>query len=318
MTAAPLARSGGVDAPRTTAVVRDSRDVMQAHARSFTLAALFLPSGRSARAAVLYALCRLADDLADESPDPTSAAAALDLLEAEVRGDAPARPLVAEWLQSGDAHPEAFLALLDGVRSDLSHAPFASDRQLVRYCYAVAGTVGLAMCPILGVTEPAAQRHAIDLGIAMQLTNICRDVLEDAERGRVYLPAERLRAHGATPEEVLGGTADRQAVAAVVQELLERADVYYASGDHGMRAIPLRTRVAIVVASRVYASIGHLLRRRGGDSLAGRAIVSVPGRVLAVVRALCALPMLSLRARRPHDAQLHRHLDGLPGAAPQS
>jgi len=295
--------------------VRESREVMRTHARSFTLAAAFLPSDRAARASVLYALCRLADDIADESPDPTEASTALDQLARELRGLAPPRPLVDTWLSSPDAHPDALIALVAGVRSDLTHTPFRTDRTLLRYCYAVAGTVGLAMCPILGVNDPVAQRHAIDLGIGMQLTNICRDVLEDAQRGRVYLPQARLRAHGTSSQAVLDGTADRAAVAAVVNDLLDLADTYYASGEAGMRFIPVRTRVAIVVASRVYAAIGHLLRRRGGDSLAGRTVAPWTTKLWAVTRALVALPRLSLGRPSGHTAALHQHLNGLPGVA---
>ncbi|MGM0558718.1 MAG: phytoene/squalene synthase family protein, partial [Myxococcota bacterium] len=208
------------------------------------------------------------------------------------------------------------LELIEGVESDLGTVVFESDRELLRYCYRVAGTVGLMMCAVLGVDEQEALPHAIDLGVAMQITNICRDVLEDAQRGRVYLPADRLRAAGTSSKAVLDGDADRDAVARVVDDLLELANSYYASADDGMRYIPARCRLAIVVASRVYRAIGVKLRSNGSDALAGRTIVGWAGKTWWVWLSLFAYtsPRISgLGSYREHDAELHEALRGLPG-----
>ncbi len=295
----------------TTAVIADSRLVLATHARSFNLASWFLPSGATDEAAVLYALCRLIDDIVDETQDDDAADRELDRIRAELDGDRLPRPLVAALHPA--AHP-AVHELIEGVRLDLHHHPFADDRELLRYCYGVAGTVGLAMSPILGVHAPVAHRHAIDLGVGMQITNICRDVLEDARRGRVYLPEARLARHGTCATELLAGTAPREAVAAVVLELLELADRYYASGEAGLRFIPVRSRVAIAVAARVYRAIGLRLRASGGDALAGRTIVPPLGKATAVAGALAT--QLTPSRPSPHDDQLHEHLAGLPGCIP--
>ena len=296
----------------SAAVVADSRLVLARHARSFHLAAWFLPAGRTDDAAVLYALCRLVDDLVDENDDADGADRELDHLRAELRGERTQRPLVAAL--HPDSH-DAVHELIEGVRLDLHHVPFRDDRELLRYCYGVAGTVGLAMSPILGVTDPVAKQHAVDLGVGMQITNICRDVLEDAERGRVYLPESRLQRHGSSSTELIAGTASRDAVAAVVLELLELADRYYRSGEAGLRFIPWRSRTAIAVAARVYRAIGVRLRDHGGDALAGRTIVPAMGKVAAVVDALGRL--LGPARHAPHDDRLHEHLAGLPGCIPQ-
>ncbi len=291
---------------------------MAEHAKSFRFAALFLPREGRQRAAVTYAFCRLVDDLADEADDPVAGAAELARLDAELAGEAPPRPLVEAFVGAG-AGPhtrEAARELIRGVRGDLGAVRVADDRELMRYCYRVAGTVGLMMLPVLGVRAHSAAAHAIDLGIGMQLTNICRDVREDAEMGRVYLPGTRLRAAGTDGAALLAGRAERGAVARVVRGLLDLAERYYASADAGMRAIPWRSRLAIHVARHVYHAIGTKLRRRGGDALAGRAMVHAHEKRRIAARGLLSGLGLAFARRRPHEPQLHEALRGLPGANP--
>ncbi|MEO0603436.1 MAG: squalene/phytoene synthase family protein, partial [Myxococcota bacterium] len=166
------------------------------------------------------------------------------------------------------------------VLGDLDLVRVADDAELFRYGYGVAGTVGLLMCGVLGVEDEAAYARAVDLGIAMQITNICRDVKEDAVRGRVYLPADRLRAAGVDPEALVTGEADPAAVASVVGDLFEVADQFYQSGDECLRAIPMPARGAILVASRVYRAIGTRLgRRHAYNALHGRTVVPVSQRL---------------------------------------
>jgi phytoene synthase len=307
------------EASRSTDMVVASRNVLAKHSRSFSWASVFLPADRRDDAAVVYAMCRLIDDVADEADDAERAEAQLGLLREELEGKRAPRPLVEQFLtvvERRQMDVTYALELIEGVESDLGSVVFESDRELLRYCYRVAGTVGLMMCGVLGVDEKEALPHAIDLGVAMQITNICRDVLEDAERGRVYLPATRLRDAGTTPEAVLEGNADRAAVARVVDDLLVMADRYYASADDGMRYIPARCRLAIVVASRVYRAIGVKLRSNGSDALAGRTIVGAAGKAWWVFLSLLAYtsPRISgLGSYRKHDAQLHEALRGLPG-----
>lgn len=307
------------EASTSTDMVLVSRDVLAENSRSFNWASVFLPADRRDDASVVYALCRLIDDAADEADDDERARVHLQLLRDELTGRRPARPLVQQFLQVAERRDMDLtyaLELLEGVESDLGSVAFETDRELLRYCYRVAGTVGLMMCAVLGVDQEDALPHAIDLGVAMQLTNICRDVLEDARRGRVYIPAERLRAAGTTPNDVLEGNADRAAVATVVDDLLEIADEYYVSADDGMHYIPARCRLAIVVASRVYRAIGVKLRSNGSNALAGRTIVGWAGKAWWVGRSLFAYasPRISGLGRcRGHDATLHDALRGLPG-----
>ncbi|MCA9657093.1 MAG: squalene/phytoene synthase family protein, partial [Myxococcales bacterium] len=180
-------------------------------------------------------------------------------------------------------------------------------------------TVGLMMCGVIGVDDPAALPFAVDLGLGMQLTNICRDVAEDAERGRIYLPAARLRAAGIDPQTVLDGTVDRRLLGRVVGDLLGLAERYYASADRGMRYIPARSRLAIFIASRVYRAIGRRLQRRGAsDPMRGRTIVPALGKARWVAAAVGAFARRSRDRGVAHDPWLHRDLVGLPGADPKA
>lgn len=305
-------------------VVAESRATLARHARTFALAGWFLPPDRLDEAAVVYAFCRLVDDTIDEAAAPEAGQAALAAIERELTGAAPARPLVAcycDLLAGWGISPAVARALIAGVRADAGPVRLDDDAALIRYCYQVAGTVGLMMCGVIGAHDPEARPFALDLGIAMQLTNIARDVAEDARMGRVYLPATRLLAAGTSQAAVLAGAgADagtRAAVATTVLELLKVADRYYASAAGGMRFIPWRSRLAIGVAATVYRAIGVRLRRAGGDALAGRTVV--PGLEKAAWTAVAVLDFARgvIRPRRgAHDPELHVAIADLPGADP--
>jgi len=307
-----------VDADTRARVIAESRVVLARHARTFELAGRFLGPARRDEAAVVYAFCRLVDDVIDEAEDPASGARALAEIEAELRGEAPARPLIAVFaaqLAAQGVDTAVALELIAGVRSDSGTVAVADDRELLRYCYRVAGTVGLMMCGVLGVRAPQARAFALDLGIAMQLTNICRDVAVDAAMGRVYLPATRLGQAGTDGAALLAERAPRPAIATIVLDLLELGDRHYASADLGMRFIPWPSRLAIVIASRVYRGIGVVLRARGGDPLAGRAVVSPLGKLGWSVAALGRFALTLVPTPAPsHDPWLHRLIADLPGA----
>lgn len=299
-------------------VAAESRAVLAKHARTFDLAGWFLPPERLDDAAIVYAFCRLVDDAVDEAESRAQGDAAVAEIERELRGEAPARPLVAcfgELLDEWKISRQVALELCTGVRSDAGEVIVGDDAGLLRYCYRVAGTVGLMMCGVIGARDPEALPFALDLGIAMQLTNISRDVAADAQLGRVYLPATRLGAAGTGPAALLAGDAPRPAVAAVVLDVLALAERYYASADAGMRFIPWRSRLAILVASRVYRAIGLRLRRRGGDALAGRTVVPAHEKALWVGAALLRfVRTLVAPIVRDHDPALHRTIADLFGA----
>jgi phytoene synthase len=239
--------------------------------RTFWLASRLLPAARRQDAAIVYAFCRQVDDLADEWGD-AEALARLD--RALVEGDhALAGPFLEVAARRGIEVRWA-RELIEGCRQDLGRVRIQSDEELIRYAYLVAGTVGLMCCAVLGAKMPEAAPFAVDLGIAMQLTNICRDVAEDAERDRIYLPAERLQ---------------RLGVRVTVLELLDLADDHYARARQGYAQLPAPVRPAVAVAAELYRAIGSVIREHDADPWAGRAVVSPWGQGVAAVRALAGL-----------------------------
>jgi phytoene synthase len=315
--------AGGALVPVAAREVTAARDVLAKHARSFRFAGLFLPGDRLDVAAVVYAFCRAVDDAVDEAPSLAQAQAEARALHDELHRRSPPRPAVAAFLAVAEREGidvRYAQELVTGVASDaVERVVVADDGELLRYCYRVAGTVGGLMCGVLGVRDPRAVPHAIDLGIGMQLTNISRDVLEDAHKNRAYLPSTRLADAGIDAGEFIGdvvrGRASARQTAEVVRALLVMADRYYASAEAGMRYIPLRSRLAILVASRVYRAIGTKLLARNADALQGRVATSLFEKVRCALAAGGAL----LRPRRDvHDPHLHEELRGLPGAAAPS
>ncbi len=287
-----------------------AHDTLSHHGRTFALASRFLPPASRNDAAVLYALCRTIDDLADEAPDPLRARRDLEALLVYLRARTEGGPtddldgalgqvgiaaLVDAWVDVADRRRIPLYpleALVAGVLTDTGPVRVADDRELATYCYRVAGTVGLLMCGVLDVHDPEALPLAVDLGVGMQLTNICRDVLEDAGRGRVYLPADRLAAAGTSPEAILAGVADPDAVAVVVSDLLAEADARYARGEHGLAYLPWRCRYAIRGAARMYRAIGIRLQRAGANPLTGRTVVPWHGKLVGLAdAAIRTLPL---------------------------
>ncbi len=278
------------------------------HGRSFRLAGRLLPGATLEDAAELYAFCRTVDDLADEATDPTVAHAALQSVRRAILSDDRRHPEAVRFLalqdRTGVSTPAA-IHLIDTVLDDTGAVRIADEAALLKYAYGAAGTVGLLMCAVLDARNPFAEAHAIDLGMAMQLTNIARDVMEDAARDRIYLPAAWLPL-GMQPADIPDAAGP---VFAVVQRVLARADRLYRSAELGYRYLPRRMCPAIRAAARLYEEIGLRVLRYGPGYLQGGRCV-VPMRRKLLVLAKC----LGERTRAgPHDAALHAVLCGLPG-----
>jgi phytoene synthase len=260
--------------------------ILRRHARSFSWAARLMPARPRAHATLLYAWCRRCDDAVDLAGDPEAARGALQRLRAEldaVCGHGPLADPVLDGLREvllRNRIPRIYAdELLDGMGMDIGRVRYTDLAALAVYCYRVAGTVGIMMAHIMGARDGAALRHATDLGIAMQLTNICRDVAEDERRDRVYLPAQLL---GTDVPPTQAGPRTAVAVAA----LLRLAERYYRSGDEGLSALPAASAAAVRAARLIYAEIGAVIARRQFDVCRGRAVVSPWRKLWLVLRAL--------------------------------
>lgn len=267
--------------------------VLARHGRSFHFARHLLGARHGAPATQLYAACRAIDDIADETPDTALARQRLNALKTALARHDNRDPVAAIFLDLRSVcglDLSAAQTLVDGAIEDLGHVAITDERELLSYAYKVAGCVGLMMCPVLGVTHPAARPYAADLGVAMQLTNIARDVAEDARMGRRYLPARWVDAH---PEAIAGTVAGtsartisgpisgpdaalRAALRGAVRRLLALADRYYQSGEAGLAYLPPRPRLSILVAARVYHAIGARIAAMDYEPWRARAMVSGP------------------------------------------
>jgi phytoene synthase len=213
---------------------------------SFYYSFMFLPPPRRTAIMALYAFCREVDDVVDEATDAGVASAKLAWWRGEIHAafdGAPQHPvaLALKPVVAAYALPEAhFQAVIDGMAMDLERNRYLDFAELESYCHKVAGVVGLMSAEIFGYTNPATRQYAHDLGVAFQLTNIVRDVGEDARRGRIYLPQEDLARHGVTAASILqraGGPAFR----ALMADEVRRARAWY---DRALGTLPAEDRKA--------------------------------------------------------------------------
>lgn len=293
-----------------------SLPVLRKYGKTFYFAGRFLGKEALEASARLYAFCRHVDDEVDLAESTQAAVWALAHIREALISEASGSALIADFKALSAQYalsPAVTLALLDGMEADLGKVRIADEAALLRYCYQVAGTVGIHMSQILGTSDEDAVYHAVDLGIAMQLTNIARDVLEDAARDRLYLP--RTLVGPVEPDQIstLRGE-ERQRVQGAVLAVLEMAETYYASGMAGIAYLPRRARLGITVAAQAYREIGSILKSRSGDYGAGRAYVGMRRKLHLAAR--CALSRASgrslARASLSHERHLHAPLQGLP------
>jgi phytoene synthase len=288
----PLTARGPVHRHHATAstTARDWRrcaEIARAHGRTFYLASRFLPPERRRAIHATYAYCRIADDIADHARDLARAERALDDWERQLV--IPVDPVAVAFAAARARYdvPEAAVReLLAGVRMDLRPCRFAAWEDLRLYAYRVAGTVGLMVAPILGCQDEWALPYAVDLGIAMQLTNVLRDIGEDARRGRLYLPLADLEMFGCDPEAILQGRPNGGFADLLTFEIA-RARGLYADARRGLPALSPSGRLTALAGSELYATILTRIEENGFDVFATRASVST-GRKLAALPSIAA------------------------------
>ncbi|MBC7739540.1 MAG: phytoene/squalene synthase family protein [Candidatus Saccharibacteria bacterium] len=251
------------------------REAIRTGSLSFHTASRLLPARVRDPALALYAFCRLADDAVDDSDDKGPAVLALrDRLDLVYEGrprNAPADRAFAAVVQDFDMPRALPDALLEGLAWDAVGRRYATFPDLRAYCARVASAVGAMMCVLMRVRDADALARACDLGLAMQLTNIARDVGEDARAGRLYLPLDWLAAEGLHPGDLLGHPVADHRTRRLTQRLLAEADLLYTRSEAGVAVLPLAVRPGIFAARHVYAGIGSAVARLGHDSITARA-----------------------------------------------
>ncbi len=267
--------------------------LMRTGSHSFFAASRILPSRFRHAAAAVYAFCRVADDAVDEMPHGASIDVVMrylhERLDAIYRGEPFA--IDADIAFAGIAHeygiPKTIpLALLEGFAWDAVERRYNTIEDLQDYAARVAGTVGAMMTLIMGGRSAQTFARACELGAAMQLTNIARDVGEDARRGRIYLPIAWLREEAIDPDMFLANPQFTPALGRVVDRLLRTADQLYLRAETGIACLPRDCRPAIMAARLIYADIGRVIQRRGFDSVTHRAVVLRPRKWWLMSRAM--------------------------------
>ncbi|MBB5746227.1 phytoene/squalene synthase family protein [Brevundimonas variabilis] len=263
----------------TDAVLAASKASIVKGSKSFRSASrLFEPEVRE-DAWLLYAWCRACDDEIDgqdhgfghETLSTEEQRRRLerlyDLTRRAMTGEAMTEPTFSAFQRVALRHrlPERWaLDMIDGFRMDVERHDYRTIDDVMAYCWHVAGVVGVMMARVMGVTDPEVLRRAQDLGLAFQLTNISRDVIEDAQGGRVYLPADWLSEAGVDPTpEAVADPVNRAAVHSVTRRLLDAAEPFYDSARNGLRGLPFRSSMAIAAARGVYREIGRKVARDG-------------------------------------------------------
>jgi phytoene synthase len=283
------ARNGG--AAGDLAACRES---LRNGSKTFLAASKLLPRSVRDPACALYAFCRMADDVVDQNTvSPGEGVAELrERLDAVYRGSpfdqAPDRAL-AEVVRTHELPRELLDALLEGFEWDAQGRRYETLDDLYAYAARVAGTVGAMMAVLMGARSRQALARACDLGVAMQLSNIARDVGEDARNGRLYLPLAWLGEAGIEPASFLAAPRFSPALGGVVERLLDAADVLYARVAAGVAELPPNCRPGIDAARFLYAEIGHEVVRRGLDSVSSRAVVSRRRKALGLLQALTCI-----------------------------
>jgi 15-cis-phytoene synthase len=242
---------------------------------SFHAASKLLPAKVRDPSLALYAFCRLADDAVDDGDDKAAAVLhlrdRLDLVYAGRPRNAAADRAFAAVVADFDMPRALPDALLEGLAWDAVGRQYDDLSGVLSYSARVAAAVGAMMCVLMRVRDGDALARACDLGLAMQLTNISRDVGEDARAGRLFLPHDWLRAAGVDPEEFLSNPTPSTAIRAVTARLLAEADRLYQRAEAGVAALPLGCRPGIFAARHIYAGIGSRVAVNGYDSITQRA-----------------------------------------------
>ncbi|WP_247652923.1 phytoene/squalene synthase family protein [Ideonella aquatica] len=269
--------------------------------RTFLAASWLLPRAVREPACALYAFCRMADDLVDGAAARGERAAdavaelrdRLARLYAGQPGPHVADRALAAVVRGGMLPIAWPLALIEGFEWDATGRRYETLDEVLAYGARVAGAVGAMMAALMGATQgehaEAALARACDLGVAMQLSNIARDVGEDAAMGRLYLPQQWLREAGIDPEAFLAAPVFSPALREVVERLLAEAERLYTRAGAGVAALPLACRPGINAARLLYRQIGRQVQRNGGNSVDQRAVVSARRKLLGLGQAACSL-----------------------------
>ena len=264
---------------------------LKKHGKSFYWASFFLPKRNKDAATQLYSICRFFDELADDSNEDQT-----KILTGEFKKicDDLSHP-INEFFTSHNLSIKILGDLVDGLVKDQTDVRIKNEKELIQYAYQVAGTVGLMMSPLIMVNNNKANKHAIDLGIAMQLTNIARDIYEDALMNRIYLPQDWISNTDISELTNISSNKDLIQIKSAIKRLILLSETYYKNGFAGMRYIPLKTRLAIFFAAKIYRAIGQKIKKNRYEYSYKRIYVSTIEKLFITFISIPEFVFLNLR-----------------------
>jgi len=264
---------------------------LKKHGKSFYWASFFLPKRNKDAATKLYSICRFFDDLADDNNEDQT-----KILTGEFKKicDDLSHP-INEFFTSHNLSIKILGDLVDGLVKDQTDVRIKNEKELIQYAYQVAGTVGLMMSPLIMVNNNKANKHAIDLGIAMQLTNIARDIYEDALMNRIYLPQDWISNTNISELTDISSNKDLIQIKSAIKKLILLSETYYKNGFAGMRYIPLKTRLAIFFAAKIYRAIGQKIKKNRYEYSYKRIYVSTIEKLFITFISIPEFVFLNLR-----------------------
>jgi len=269
---------------------RRAKEITRKFARTFYLASLFLPPKKQYASYAIYALCRISDETVD-SGDGKDRESGLKKLEEKISGacsgsstDDPLLAAFSQTLKLYHIPREYFDALIRGMRMDLELKRYKNFSSLYEYCYNVAGVVGLIMLKVFGYKDSRAEKYAIKLGIAMQLTNILRDIKEDLCRKRVYLPQEELSEFKVSEKQLSEGRLDEN-FSRFMRFQIERCRAFYRESLEGVGLIESRIcRFTVLCMGEIYSAILEDIEKNGYDVFSRRARAGKLKKILLILK----------------------------------
>ena len=279
----------------------NSSSDLKREGKSFYWASFFLPKDSKRNAGTLYSICRYFDDIADkDNRDQTSY-----LRDAIKEIKSNKNNKINFFFKKNKIHNSIFIDLIEGFIIDQKKIRIQNQEELIKYSYHVAGTVGLMMAKIIGVKDKKAVRSAIDLGIGMQLTNIARDVHEDARMQRIYIPANWI------PDISLSDLSKKNSnlnndkiISDAILKLIGLSDKFYKNGFSGLKYIPFTTRLAIFVAANVYKGIGIKIKKRKNKYLRERVYLNFFEKILITIKSILIfifIPIMNYQYQKIRD-----------------
>ena len=278
----------------------DNKEIIYKSSKSFFWASRFLSSDTLQKVINIYSFCRIHDDIVDEN---------LEFSNAENKFKREIEELK-DIIKSYGISDDIISELILGINSDIDFKRYKNNKELLRYCYRVAGVVGLMMTKALKIESEEANFYAIDLGIAMQLTNISRDIMQDFHNQRIYLPEDT----GITQETLsIKNDENNKKIKQEVNKILLKSNIYYKSSLNGFRYIPIKSRLSILVALRIYEAIGIKIKRSGTKFLEENIYIKIHEKFFIVLKTLLEFAIFFIIPvyRKEHNPYLHENLKGM-------